>query len=265
MLLQSQDRIRFLFKSDVLINWQDGIIDCLSNNLDFLAQGAINQYQKTANNYDKDEIKLQQYIKLLSKECRQYLGNLKDKRVLEVGCGTGRYFHLFKTANLLIGTDISMEMLLQAHERLKRTFIKKDNVFLVKADVRDLPFKQGLFDVIFSIGTIGYHLPFDVKVISEVKQLLSNDGIMILITQKANYSPIRMLKLLYHKMPGLIKITKQFRNIKPETFLGAFSTTNAVVKNIAQQTNLEVVALKDVLDDFWPQQLIVLKKIKLQI
>ena len=35
-------------------------------------------------------------------------------RVLELGCGTGRYFHWLENTDLLVGTDISAEMLKQA-------------------------------------------------------------------------------------------------------------------------------------------------------
>lgn len=81
-------------------------------------------------------------------------GFFKGKLVLDAGCGMGRHSYLASTfgAREVIGVDLS-DSVYAAAENTKQF----ENVHIIKADLRKLPFGAGLFDYIFSIGVL-HHL-----------------------------------------------------------------------------------------------------------
>jgi SAM-dependent methyltransferase len=76
--------------------------------------------------------------------------------ILDVGCGKGAYAYWFlgrKPAAVVIGLDISCVALQEIKSQ------KKPGVFLaVCADAARMPFKPEVFDVVYSIDTLG-HIP----------------------------------------------------------------------------------------------------------
>jgi SAM-dependent methyltransferase len=75
---------------------------------------------------------------------------LKDKLILDVGCGIGRYVEVAaKFGANAIGVDLSYSIDC-AYKNLG--FLK--NVQFVQADIFRLPFKEGVFDFVFSFGVL---------------------------------------------------------------------------------------------------------------
>jgi len=73
------------------------------------------------------------------------------------------------------GTDISNIVCKGAYARNKTLFVSQ-------GDVRNLPFKDGSFDVILDISTIDHVSEADaVKVINEYSRLLSKNGVLFLL------------------------------------------------------------------------------------
>lgn len=68
-----------------------------------------------------------------------------DDKILDVGCGTGRFLARFPKTDT-IGVDLSLNMLKEA---------KKIGVALVCGDAEHLPFKDESFDVVHSAGLMG--------------------------------------------------------------------------------------------------------------
>lgn len=70
---------------------------------------------------------------------------LADKRVLEIGCGTGlNTVYLTQQARKVVGVDISEAMLIKARQR-----VKDKNVEFIKADItKDWQFREKSFDII---------------------------------------------------------------------------------------------------------------------
>ncbi len=73
-----------------------------------------------------------------------FLSSLNGKRVLEVACGTCRLGQYLKGAALLVGADISLEMIKHSGRR------KKLYDLIVVADAEYLPFREGTFDAVLS-------------------------------------------------------------------------------------------------------------------
>jgi ubiquinone/menaquinone biosynthesis C-methylase UbiE len=77
-------------------------------------------------------------------------------RVLELGCGTGRYFHWLDNVDLLVGTDISAEMLKQAEHPVLEDEVTAREIRLVRGNLYEISFEPGSFDFIYSLGVLGY-------------------------------------------------------------------------------------------------------------
>ncbi|MBU0957683.1 MAG: methyltransferase domain-containing protein [Nanoarchaeota archaeon] len=108
------------------------------------------------------------------------LGNVKGKKILDLGCGPGRYANILsKKGAKVIGLDNSINSLeIAKGEAPKAEFIL--------GDVEKLPFKSGTFDIVLSALVIGHLKNWD-KVFKEVKRVLKKNGIFVF----SNYTPIR--------------------------------------------------------------------------
>ena len=69
--------------------------------------------------------------------------------ILELGCGTGRVtLPVARAGARIIGVDRSEEMLAYARRRARRA--KLNNLSLVRADIRQLPFQRSQFDLVMA-------------------------------------------------------------------------------------------------------------------
>jgi len=97
--------------------------------------------------------------------------NLRNKIVLDVGCGMGRFMEVVQPyAKEVIGIDLSFAVD-SAHENLK----KFDNVHFIQADVFNLPLKNNTFDYIYSIGVL-HHTPDTKKAFMKLPCILKSGG-----------------------------------------------------------------------------------------
>ena len=78
------------------------------------------------------------------------LDDLKGLRVLDAGCGGGRYSKVAGEAGAhVVGADHS-----SAVEKAQKLCAHLDNVDLLQADLKRLPLKEASFDRVFSIGVM---------------------------------------------------------------------------------------------------------------
>ena len=128
----------------------------------------------------------------------------KDKFILDAGCGTGRHIYYSKKygAKEIIGVDLSQAVEV-AYENNK-----DKNVHIVQADIYNLPFKQNIFDFIYSIGVL-HHLPNPKKGFKNLIQYLKKQGrIAIWVygqpTALLKYIIDPLRKNIISKLPGPI-------------------------------------------------------------
>jgi len=88
--------------------------------------------------------------RLVLHEVSPWKANLKNKKILDIGCGKGIYGFLLKAdkgADSLVGIDISLQNLL---------FCKEHKIYnlLIRGDIRRLPFKDKTFDIVLASEVI---------------------------------------------------------------------------------------------------------------
>ncbi len=93
--------------------------------------------------------------------------------VLDLGCGTGRYFHSVTNAERYVGVDISPAMLELAKKPVRKSVVP---VQLIQGDIYNVQFRPRSFDLIFSIGVLGDHAPFTVEFCNKVWSMLKPGG-----------------------------------------------------------------------------------------
>jgi ubiquinone/menaquinone biosynthesis C-methylase UbiE len=103
-------------------------------------------------------------------------GDLRGRRVLDVGCGTGRLAALLaeRHACRVWGVDVSPEMLAVARERVPR------GVGLKRAAGEDLPFRDDTFERV-TITLVAHHLDRP-RALAEIVRVLEPGGRLALLT-----------------------------------------------------------------------------------
>ncbi|MEM1867725.1 MAG: methyltransferase domain-containing protein [Thermosphaera sp.] len=109
---------------------------------------------------------------------------VRDKDVLDIGCGTGYGAQILLTGfpKSITGIDISADAIRFAQEHYRDPRLK----FFI-ADAQNLPFKNNQFDIIIAFEVIE-HVEDYVRLITEVRRTLKPTGIFIVSTPRKKNS-----------------------------------------------------------------------------
>ena len=136
---------------------------------------------------------------------------LKNKWVLDAGCGAGRFLDAASQSEAqLVGIDIS-----SAIDAAQANLDGRDNVHFVQASIYELPFRKGTFDFCYCIGVI-QHTPDPQQSLRSIAAMVKPEG-MIAVTI---YERRKWYTMLYSKY-WLRPITKR---MKKETLLKLIQT-----------------------------------------
>lgn len=103
------------------------------------------------------------------------LENLKNKTVLEVGCGAGRFTELLVKAGALVhAVDLSV-----AVEVNKENIGEQPNYIVAQANVYHLPFPKKSFDIVLCLGVI-QHTPSSEKTIQALWEMVKPEGLLVI-------------------------------------------------------------------------------------
>lgn len=138
----------------------------------------IDNYNSSAPFYDKRYrlIQEEKYTKAFKKHI------IKGKRILDAGCGTGLLFDFFFEAGAFtkslscyyVAIDISLNMLTEFKSKLLK-LKDKTRVSLVLSDIENLPFRENIFNLIFSFTSF-QNLPEYREGFQEIFRVALKDG-----------------------------------------------------------------------------------------
>jgi len=94
-------------------------------------------------------------------------------RMLDLGCGTGRYFHCVNNVEWLVGVDPSQQMLEQARTPVGGSHSK---VTLIRSTLHEVAFRSKCFDLVICVGVLTYWCPIDAFVMERVAAMLQDGG-----------------------------------------------------------------------------------------
>jgi ubiquinone/menaquinone biosynthesis C-methylase UbiE len=167
--------------------------------------GIMRRYDSTAHIYDM------RYSEEQTAKVHAALESVTVKKhsiILDAGCGTGLLFdHVAEKAEMIVGLDISRNILLLAKERSR----KFTNVHLILADADNLPFADEVFSHAFAI-TLIQNMPNPAETLKELERATKNDAIIVVTGLKKKFSLEAFMRLL-HKT-GLSKIEIKNENLK---------------------------------------------------
>lgn len=171
------------------------------------------------------------------------IGNLEEKTVLDIGCGTSEYQKwLAQDCAQLCGLDISLEMLrLCRHDRGK-------SLALISADAHNLPFKNGAFNVTTTFQAL-HHFPNWKKALKE----------MIRISQQISiYEPNgdSIFHRFMHMIRLFFRIEQRFKNTDEDYRLVEYHASGfspSMITNVLMKNNMNT---KSFMSGILPETLI---------
>jgi SAM-dependent methyltransferase len=95
--------------------------------------------------------------------------------VLDLGCGTGRYFWAVRGARRLVGVDASAAMLAEAGHPYRAADISAV-ITLMEGDLLTADFPHASFDLVYSIGVLAEHAPLTRALVTKVHSWLRPGG-----------------------------------------------------------------------------------------
>ena len=127
---------------------------------------------------------------------REWLGDLSEKKVLDLGClrGNALSIYMAKNAREYIGIDLSDVAISDLNKKLS-----KENCESAKAVAIDFlspEFEETNFDVIYAYGVLHHFEDFNI-LITKLKEKLNTGGVVISYDPLETSLPIRALRTMY--------------------------------------------------------------------
>ncbi len=148
-----------------------------------------------------------------------------DLRVLDVGCGTG-----YTTSGILgrgdvcevVGLDMNP---VQLNRAVKNLHSKKATLSISRGDAENLPFIDGSFDAVISVGAIEY-FPDPEKVLKELARVANPNGKVIVCGPESGWFSKYALNRVFYT-PSVKEMNEIFRSaglVQVKSFLTGVNT-----------------------------------------
>jgi len=143
-----------------------------------------------------------------------FIENKPESKIIEVGCGSGKNTLLldqpYKKATLV---DISPNALRFA-KKIAKLLYKENKIETIEADMFDLPFKGGLYDLCWGVGVLEHYSKNKIIVaLGEMLRVTKRGGIVAIGFPNPNSLTFKKAKFLGDKRSYfLTKYLKGYRN-----------------------------------------------------
>lgn len=146
---------------------------------DIIIKDKIKYYEAEAQTYDESRSQQMKFLwKIQKKMVCDLCEDIKGKRLLEIGVGTGRFsIELAKKGANMMSLDPANAMLQITKEKTYRNNIN-NKISLIKGDGNNLPFKDCSFDGIICLHVL-VHLPTYRDVLKEMRRVTKRNGFII--------------------------------------------------------------------------------------
>lgn len=141
--------------------------------------------------------------KILFDWVEKFVNDKKIKKVLDCGCGHGKFSFAIKKERLdisVVGIDISAARIKEAKKRSKKFALP---VQLETGDCENLRFKSNTFNAAIVINLL--HHSADFKVLEEIKRVLKKGGKILIVDLVANNPIINLGLKIWKISPSFIK------------------------------------------------------------
>lgn len=197
-----------------------------------------------------------------------WLGNIcdsfgRDIAALDLGCGTGRYFRALRHVRELVGVDVSAAMLREARHPLDAGAVHVGTLTLVEGDFLTVPIEPRRFDLVYSIGVLGEHVPFDGAIAARVYEWLAPGGrFAFTAIHRASFSVPRtagrrMGELLLPMSPSFIA-----RRLRDRLLAGGLYVDEQYVRDVLEAASFELESIERYESDVHMHCLCVARKVK---
>ena len=141
--------------------------------------------------------------KLYAEELRRFVDYVREREaVLDVGCGDGRVYEIFRDKGVsYAGVDLSEDVIAKAKARWAKE-AADGKVAFEAGDLLDLPVEDGRFDVAVAAGIL-HHVPsaaYRAKALSELSRAVRPGGYVLIAVW--NFWQPRHWGVLFHQMFG---------------------------------------------------------------
>lgn len=165
---------------------------------DYLMNKTRQDYNLIASDFSRTRNRVWEELEFLEK----YVYD--NEKILDVGCGNGRLYELFKERTIdYYGVDFSEKLIEIAGKRYPQFKFQV-------ADAFNLPFPDSFFDKVFSIAVF-HHIPSEelrMRFLKEIKRVLKPEGSLVITVWK--FHRARELLLIFKftilKLLGLSKL-----------------------------------------------------------
>ena len=172
-------------------------------------------YRLWARRYEQD---LPYLFEMESEKLIPLLGNVKGKRILDFGCGTGRYsIALAKKGAIVSAVDLSEEMLNEARDNARKAKVKID--FRQHNLKKGLPYPKGSFDIVMSILVLNHFKNLE-AIFKRIYGILNPNGFCVISTihPSTGGKPILVQSLGLHARTYRQSVKEYFNAIKKANF-----------------------------------------------
>jgi ubiquinone/menaquinone biosynthesis C-methylase UbiE len=186
----------------------------------------------------------------LSKILHSMIGDIKGKKILDVGCGAGRDCKIMAEKGAkVIGIDVSPKMIALAQEKCKGLDVE----FYLR-DMERTGFPNEEFDIITAIFSVSYKKSLK-KVLREFYRILKKNGEVFIVVSH----PIRKMIKYTHNYFESGKHWENFKNIKRfgyyrtmEEYINSIISEGFVVREIREPKP----KFKNPEENFYPHHLL---------